>query len=470
MKLKTLLLMALTASLASAQSLVTDLPAVYITTPNGASELNTETYVTTQMKMVYTDGTVSDYADTKLRGRGSAKFLLEKKPYKIKLAVKDRLIAEGAKAKKWNLMAQHGDKTLLRNALGSYIALQTGQPFAPGAEFVDLVLDGEYQGTYQLTDQVDIRKRRVNITEQPEVISAITDISGGYLLQIDDEADDLEGSVFTTSRGVKVTVKSPDEDVIQTSQVDYIKAHVQKFEDALFAENWLDPNNGYRRYLDLNSLVQWYITNEYMAEPNAFRAVYFYKELGQEKLTFGPVWDFDFALENSERYGSRPRALMAQEGRGPEWCYVWINRLREDPGFHRAVNEAWTALTAGGIVENVNAYIDAQAAKLAQSAERNFRKYPVNVKVHDELHLFNTYAEGIAFLKKTQAARAEFLTEAFATLAAGGSVPVTGAMDGIEAIAPTEKSEAVYDLQGRRVNTTDRPGIYIQGGRKILVR
>lgn len=472
MKLKGLLLGALCiASAASAQQLKSDLPAVYITIPSDAV-VNTETYVTTQMTLVDADGTSTTYADTKLRGRGSAKFALDKKPYKLKLLAKARLLgADGANAKKWNLMAQAGDKTLLRNAVASFIALKAGQPFAPGCRFVDLVINDEYRGTYQLTDQIDIRKKRVHITEQPELLDAGADISGGYLLEIDDSADDLEGTVFTTSRGVRITVKSPDEDYIVAKQKDYIAAHVQLFEDALFADNWLDPTAGYRKYIDLDSFIQWYITAEYTAEPNSFRSVYFYKELGDDRLTFGPVWDFDFAFDNSARFGSRPRALIAQEGRGEPWCYIWIDRLRQDPAFHTAVNEAWKKLLDARIVDEVNGYINQQAAVLAKSQALNFEIYPIAEKAHDEQHLFPTYAEGIEFLKQTQAARADFLTEAFATLAAGGTVPIVGDQNSLDEVAAAANGAdaETYDLQGRRVLAPAR-GIYIRSGKAILIR
>lgn len=456
---------------AGAQSLITDLPAVYITTPQGADKINTAEYILTNMKIVEKDGSVTEYADTKVRGRGTAKFALDKKPYKLKLFSKARLLGVGhGNGKKWNLMAQHGDKSLLRNAVGSFIALEAGQPFAPGVKFVDLVIDGAYQGTYQLTDQVDIRKYRVNITEQPETVDATTNITGGYLLEIDEEAEDTEGStVFTTSRGMKITIKSPDEDVIVSQQVEYIADHVQKFEDALFAENWLDPTDGYRKYLDLNSLVQWYITAEYTAEPNSFRSVFFYKDINNDKLTFGPVWDFDFAFDNSERWGERPCALVAQEGRGAEWCFLWIDRLRLDPDFHKAVNDAWKALVANGIVDKVNSYIDEQAAVLAKSAAKNFELYPINVKAHDERVLFNTYADNIDYLKKTQTARADFLTQAFQTLADGGSVPETGDAAIEEITSPTNEPDVIFDLQGRRLSAPVK-GLNIINGKKILIK
>lgn len=472
MKLLPFLLAASIGFSASAQGLVTDLPAIYITTDDGADITSTEVYTTANLKMVETDGTATDYAATKVRGRGNTLFTLEKKPYKLKLTKKTALAgSDYAKGKKWNLMADHGDKTLLRNAVASFIALEAGQPFAPIAKFVDLTVNNKYVGTYRLTDQIDIRKKRVNITEQPEVLTAQTDISGGYLLEIDDSADDLEGSVVSTPKGMKVTIKSPDEDVIQQKQIDYITSHLEKFENALFSSTWLDANSGYRQYLDLNSLIQWYITAELTAEPNSFRSVYFYKDVANDKFYFGPVWDFDFAFDNSARWGSRPEALVAQEGRGPEWVFTWIDRLRQDPEFHKGVNEAWKTLVANGLIDKTIKYIDETAAQIEKSQQKNFSLYAIGTKAHDEQHLFSTYAEGVNFLKENLRARAEFLTRAFQTLADGGSVPVTGDENSIDqfevipdyqvtvsgsnlyfrSVAPLHGHWTVYSITGAKV-------------------
>lgn len=420
------LLLAFCAFTASAQSLISDLPAVYITTDAGQEINSTDLYTTANISFVPATGAATLYEAAKVRGRGNTLFTLAKKPYKIKLAAKAAFIPSGAKGKKWNLMADHGDKTLLRNSVASFIATTAGQPFAPAAYFVDLNINGSYQGTYRLTDQIDIRKKRVNITEQPEILTPTTDITGGYLLEIDDTKDDVEGSYITTNAGVQIAIKSPDEDVIVDSQKQYILNHINAFEAALLGSDWLDPDKGYRKYVDMASLVQWYITVEFAAEPNAFRSMYFYKEKADDKLYFGPVWDFDFGFDNSARWGSRPKALVAQEGRGAQWCFTWINRLRQDPEFHKAVNQKWTELQQAGLTSKVLNHITTTAASISRSAALNFGLYPLTEKVHDEQHVFSTYQEGVDFLKQFVTSRAEFLTSAFATLAQGGTVPVTG--------------------------------------------
>lgn len=457
-----LILTAAVALCASAQN-PSDLPHVQIVTEGNAPIESTEVYIPSTITVTDASGTPTVYETAKVRGRGNTLFTLAKKPYKVKLASKANFAGtEYAKAKKWNLMADHGDKSLLRNAVASFIAKEAGQPFAPIAKYVDLTVNGQYQGTYRLTDQIDIRKKRVDITAQPDVVTSTTDITGGYLLEIDDSADDLEGSVFTTSRGIKVTIKNPDEDYIVPAQIDYISQFVQKAEDALFAGN--------TDYIDLPSFIQWYITAELTAEPNSFRSVYFYKKAQDEKLYFGPVWDFDFAFDNSARWGSRPEALVAQEGRGPEWCFAWIDRLRSMPAFHAAVNDAWKTLAANGIVDKTNQFIDTQAAAIDKSQRLNFGLYPIDQKAHDEQHLFSSYSENVNFLKATLAARADFLSTAFQTLADGGKVPVT-TESAIEEIAdeplhyvtlrgntlvfsstePVEGSLAVYNTAGQQV-------------------
>ena len=306
--------MAGTSLLSSGQdqhTCVSDLPAIHINTLDGNAITSKDTYVPTTLRYVEPSGIVTVYDSVRVRGRGSATWTLEKKPYKLKFRNKVRMLGStGANGKKWNLMANHTDKTLIRNAVASCIGSFTGQKFTPGYRFVDLSVNGAYVGTYQLTDQIDIRKKRVDITEQPEILTSLSNITGGYLLEIDGGADPDEGTVFTTAKGVKIAVKSPDEDVIAQSQTDYIAAHIQKFENALFADNWLNPVSGYRRYCDMPSLISWYIASELTGNPSAFSSTYFYKEKDDDKLYWGPMWDYEMAFNNDDRHGDLTESLI----------------------------------------------------------------------------------------------------------------------------------------------------------------
>lgn len=94
-----------------------------------------------------------------------------------------------AKARKWTLINNYGDKTLMRNALAFKISEAIGMDYTPACRLVDVIVNGEYEGTYQLCDQIEIRKNRVGITEMAPVDIAEPNLSGGYLLEVDAYAD-----------------------------------------------------------------------------------------------------------------------------------------------------------------------------------------------------------------------------------------------------------------------------------------
>lgn len=399
---------------------VSDLPAIHINTLDGNAITSKDTYVPTTLRYVEPSGIVTVYDSVRVRGRGSATWTLEKKPYKLKFRNKVRMLGStGANGKKWNLMANHTDKTLIRNAVASCIGSFTGQKFTPGYRFVDLSVNGAYVGTYQLTDQIDIRKKRVDITEQPEILTSLSNITGGYLLEIDGGADPDEGTVFTTAKGVKIAVKSPDEDVIAQSQTDYIAAHIQKFENALFADNWLNPVSGYRRYCDMPSLISWYIASELTGNPSAFSSTYFYKEKDDDKLYWGPMWDYEMAFNNDDRHGDLTESLIISRNYNAAKSFPWFERVNQDPAFFAEVSEAYQTLLGKGLKSHVLQFIDDTSAAIEQSRMLNFGIYPIDAKVHRELVLFSSYAEGIRYLKDFIDRRIDFLSQRFADRAVG---------------------------------------------------
>ena len=113
--------------------------------------------------------------------------------------------------------------------MASFIGRQMGQPFVPSAEFVDVVLNGEYLGNYQISDQMEVHKKRVEIAEQDTVPGEEADISGGYLIEFSGSVWD-EPEYFQTILGQNVAIKSPDDDVITDRQREYIRNFVNDFE------------------------------------------------------------------------------------------------------------------------------------------------------------------------------------------------------------------------------------------------
>lgn len=403
---------------------MTDLPTLYIETEGGQDITSKEDYIYSTLYYVDETGT-TQYDDVQIRGRGNSTWGLAKKPYRLKFSSKVRFLGDDyANAKSWTLLANYADKTLMRNAVAACIGDFAGQPFTAAAQFVDLVLNGVYLGNYQISDQMEIRKKRVDITEQDEVMTETSNITGGYFLEVDGFAEG-EPVYYRTNRGVMVTVKSPDEDIIVQPQIDYIQNHMQLFEDALFADNFTDAETGYRQYVDSLTLASWYIATELTGNVDGFWSTYMYKEKDDPKFYWGPLWDYDIAFNNCDRIGDVSRALMINKGFGDDLTKKWVLRMWQDPWFVRLISRTWQECVERGFEQHVMEYIDSIAAVIDRSQQLNFAKWPIDQHVYNEIMLFSTYREGVDYLKSFLHTHFEYLTETFARAESGeGNVPV----------------------------------------------
>ena len=148
-------------------SRLTNLPHVFVNTFDGAAIASKEYYVYATMFYVDENDNVTRYDSMRIRGRGNSTWGVAKKPYRIKFLSKEKFLGKGyAKAKSWTLIANALDKTLLRNALtfkmGEFLGLKNN----PASKYVDLTLNGVYMGNYMISDHVEVRAHRVNISEQ----------------------------------------------------------------------------------------------------------------------------------------------------------------------------------------------------------------------------------------------------------------------------------------------------------------
>ena len=390
----------------------TNIPTIYIDTKDQVGITSKTEYV--EATMVYISGTDTvRYESMKIRGRGNSTWGLAKKPYRIKFKESTKFLGKGyAKNKSWTLLANHGDKSLLRNAVTSKMGEFLGMPFNPAALFVDLVLNGTYLGNYQVSDQVNVDNKRVEIFEQDYVATEESNITGGYLLEIDGFATS-EPVYFRTSKGLLVTVKSPDEDCINDAQKNYIRNYLNDFESHLFAENFTDAVAGYRSMIDSATVVPWYIATELSANVDGFWSTYIYKDKEDPKIYFGPLWDYDIAYNNCNRVGDVTNASMIDKGFGDDLTKVWAKQLIKDAWFNNAVNDAWKIKMKEGLTDNLCLYIDSMAALIDRSQTLNFTKYSIDSRVYNEIYLYSTYAEYIDQLKSFIGEHASYLTTLF---------------------------------------------------------
>lgn len=408
-----LLVFAFTVVASVAQTKLTNLPTIYISTVDGQLIMDCDTWVPATVNILSVDPTEQLNILTEIRGRGNSTWGMDKKPYRIKLALKSNLLNLPAKEKNWVLLANYADKTLLRNAVAYKISALLGFDFTPSVRFVDLVLNNEYQGCYLVTDQIEVNSKRVSINKLDSVDITEPKISGGYLLEIDGFAEG-EPVWFATDKGMKITVKSPASDVIRSSQLAYIKNYISDFENRLFSADFTDPVKGYRCKVDTMSLVNWYIACELTGNPDSFWSTYIYKKRSDDKLYFGPMWDYDIAFNNDNRLGDISQKLMRQVAFDSR---VWIQRLSQDKWFLNTVLQRWKTLEGNGLSGILTNYINATSAYINQSQQLNFQKWNVlNTRVYLENYLFPTYPQGVDYLKSFIDSRIGFLNSSFATI------------------------------------------------------
>lgn len=402
---------------------LTNLPHVYINTFNGYSITSKTTMVLARMWYVDEEDNVSFFDSLQVRVRGNSTASLPKKPYKLKFQSKVKLLGKGrANAKKWNLLANHGDKTLLRNALTSLMGERAGLTFNPGAKFVDLTLNGYYMGNYQMTDQIDVRKHRVDVAEQDYPLTEESNITGGYLLEADAFNDFVAGKTgfFTSKSHASIRIRYPDDDEIVHSQYLYIQRFVQNFENILMAKTFADPEKGYRPYVDSLSLVNWYICTEVSANVDGFFSTYFYKNQDDDRLYWGPLWDYDIAYNNDNRTdrggtSNTERQLMKDYSYGSSFRR-WFQQMWADPWFARLVNRHYKELVDGGLEQYLNEKLDSLTTLIDASQQLNYKRWGINTRALRERVLYSTYDQYVADVRTFLNHHISFLTEAFAAL------------------------------------------------------
>ena len=378
---------------------LTNLPTLYITTNGSLPIVSKDDYLPGTLTIAAPTGTAGAYSGPiEIRGRGNSTWSMDKKPFRIKLPEKFKMLDMPASAKNWVLLANYADKTLMRNALAFEVSKMVGLPYSLPYRFVDVYLNDEYIGNYTLTDNVEVGKGRVDIDEQKVTDITEPKVTGGYLLEADGFADQ-EISKFYTTQGMKFTIHSPKDDEIVPEQYNYIKAFFQGAEDKLFAADYQDPLTGYLANMDQVSLVNWYLACEITGNSDAFWSTYMFKKRNDPKIYFGPLWDYDIAFNNDERLGDATYKRMSDNGHFVEYR-VWIKRLLLDPNFKAALAHRWKELKAAGLITKINSLITTMKATLNESQAKNFEKWPIlNTKVYLEYKSTGTYDEHVEYMR-----------------------------------------------------------------------
>ncbi len=351
----------------------TGLPVVYLKTSGPV--VSKEDYVDGTMSIVGAQNEEDNIEGLvcSVRGRGNTTWYWPKKPYLIKLDEKASVLGM-PKHKRWILLANFMDRTMMRNLVSMKVASMTGLAWSPRCQSVEVVMNDKHIGNYLLIEQVRVDKNRLNITEMKPEDNSGEALTGGYLLELDFHYDNLvqwkdpHGQtaqwIGGTNQGIPFGIKSPDEEEVTPQQVQYIKDYIYEVAETLYGSDFKDPDNGYAKYLDVDSFVDYWIIFEVMGNHELGNpgSVYMHKDRGG-KLTAGPVWDFDWGVLS---YNTSPQARTGLINRNA----IWYARLFEDPAFKQKVKDRFNELLPK--LRTIPDFMEESRVALSKSAELNF--------------------------------------------------------------------------------------------------
>ena len=397
---------------------LTNIPSLFIETFENEEIASKTDYIL--CRIIIVDNDIQKYDSVKIRGRGNASWNFEKKSFRLKFPQKVRLLGNKyANAKNWNLISNGGEKLLIRNALANFVSELCNMPFTPGSKFVDLYVNDQYRGNYQITDFIEIKKKRVNIEEQDTIVTdPNTDITGGYLLEVDGNNDPGKTYIQTSVYNTHIRIHSPEPDIINERQQTYIKEYIEEFENILNSDSRYDAENGYYNYVDSASLMGWYLTNEICANTDLFWQIYFYKKRQDEKLYFGPVWDFDLAYNDDTRRGNDGDVtyyLLQDIEFESHYFYKWFDVIKKDERWINAQYEAYKKLYVDMNLDSLMiSYVDSLVDYLRSSIEENYKIWSISKQTHLEYKLYSTYDEYLSDLKTFIKLRNAYIYSQFA--------------------------------------------------------
>ena len=261
----------------------------------------------------------------------------------------------------WILHGPYIDKTLIRNVLMYDLSNQIGR-YATRTSFYDVTINSQYLGVYVLMEKIKRDKNRVDIKKVKD-----DDITGGYIIKIDKTNNDEEKfigelgwrSKYTpwgvlrdefSQRDIHFLYAYPDADDINKEQKRYIQNYFEEFERVLMSDGFKDAESGYRKYIDVDSFVDYLLLNELSRNIDAYRiSTFMYKENKNGKLFMGPVWDFNLAFGNADY--CRAESTMGWSFEFNSVCShhywlvpFWWSRLLSDPYFADKVRQRWKEL------------------------------------------------------------------------------------------------------------------------------
>lgn len=365
----------------------TGLPVVQIETEDERPIIRREEWEDgAEMTIRLSNGKIDYHGTVSIKGRGNTTWGFPKKPYALKLGNREGLLGM-PEHKRWCLLANWADRSLIRNATAFELARQTEQDWTPSGQYVELVLNGEHLGNYYLCEKIGIDRNRLNLDNPKDKV-----VDRGYLLELDTNFDE-ENKFYSPIKHLPYQFKDPSS--VSIEQQNYIMKYVAEMEDALY-DSARFASRDFSKYMDLESFADYWLVYEIaqLWEPNHPKSVYLHKDAGG-KMKAGPVWDFDlgcFKPRDSYFYVNKTAVYYDQLFHDREFCLLLRARLN-------AYKDKFLS---------VGTYIDSLGECLYHSQRINYSMWPIStVSSGDET--IDDYDEVMARIKRAIAEKSEWL-------------------------------------------------------------
>ena len=347
--------------------------------------------------IMISEGKINAKQTGTIKLRGNSSIRSEKKPYAVNLEEKTNILDMPAKAKKWILVPNMFDKTLLRNLLGYQMSFIFGLKFTPSCRYIDLIINGNFRGNYLICDKIEVSKERLDLDKMDETCVEEPEISGGYLIEGQGSRRRGDPSIFKTSQGISYTYKYPEYEDLTEEQKEYITKKFDEVEAEIL--------KGKADSIDLESFARYFLIEDFSAnQDEIFNSFFIFKERGDDKLYFGPVWDFDLAFDNAQiLYPTNEKKNFAYKfGLSNGSAAKLLSQLLSNEVVLQKVKDTWIEMTNTVFTkEIIRDYIDEQVEYINESQKLNFMKWDVlSSKQFMEAVCRGTFQAEIDYLKE----------------------------------------------------------------------
>lgn len=389
---------------------LTNLPTIYLDATVG-NDWSTATVQVFDSENKLTQGTEWTNSALEVQYQGSGD--KNKDSYRLKFGAKTQLLSSGS-FKQWVLLANDDDPTMMRNALAKEMGDALGLPFTPGYQFVDLYVNDQYKGTYQVTDRIKVEKGRALVS------GGNKDLDWHVRLNDQGEFDEDKPTYYiagTTSMPY-IIPKNPDPKDDVTTWNSTLKSDMTSYFNNVFSKDAEGKYTALTDNVDKQQLIQWYIAQEILCVYKGFSSIEAYRSTTatDKNLHIGVIWDSEKAFGNT---GEAPGISMSDLNSAGSYDGLMTNyaaydvmktvftQLWQQPWFARGVKSLWDEKHEA-MLTALNAKITSLQSELSESWTKNATQWSVT----------GEQAASINAMKTWLTQRDAYLTKKFAALAA----------------------------------------------------